>query len=51
MVTQSDGTDRPPRRFGRSTVAVLLGLLLVVALSLGTDQLRNASTILRQFVA
>lgn len=37
-MTSSVTTARPPRRLGRSVGAVLLGFLVVVVLSLGTDQ-------------
>lgn len=38
MTHQSVGLGLPPRRLGRGPVAVVLGLLAVVVLSLGTDQ-------------
>jgi len=38
MMSQAAEPDTPPRRLGRSTAAVALGFVAVVALSLGTDQ-------------
>lgn len=38
MTTPMATTSTPPRRLGRSVAAVLLGLVVVVVLSLGTDQ-------------
>ncbi|MGH9795222.1 MAG: hypothetical protein ACRD5G_10645 [Candidatus Acidiferrales bacterium] len=38
MTVQAATTSTQPRRLGRSVGAVLLGLVAVVALSLGTDQ-------------
>jgi hypothetical protein len=37
--TETSSTTRPPRRWWRSVAAVLLGTVVTVGLSLGTDQL------------
>jgi hypothetical protein len=39
MTMQETQTDRPPRRLWRSAIAIFAGFLVVVVLSLGTDQL------------
>ncbi|NOT59366.1 MAG: hypothetical protein HOP19_03980 [Acidobacteria bacterium] len=35
-------TKLPPRQFGRSAIAIFIGFLAVVVLSLGTDQLMHS---------